>query len=221
MIYNHRYNGRVDRTTALAKIASLKNEIGESFTLIDVGGWAGSWVNEYHTHIVDIEKGDDPKVHYFTGNISNIGVWEEVLAYVKEHGKFDFCTCTHTLEDISGAMLACEMLSRISEKGYIAVPSKYAELRKLQENPQAFWRGWVHHRWIYDAVDGQFIGYPKIPLLEYSKEIDTWTEKNSQEGRVELEFFWANAINLKIINNDHLRPDVYSILDFYLRGLLT
>ena len=51
MIYNHRYNGQVDRTTALAKIASLKNEIGESFTLIDVGGWAGSWVNEYHTHI--------------------------------------------------------------------------------------------------------------------------------------------------------------------------
>lgn len=221
MIYNHRYNGQVDRTTALAKIASLKNEIGESFTLIDVGGWAGSWVNEYHTHIVDIEKGDDPKVHYFTGNISNIGVWEEVLAYVKEHGKFDFCTCTHTLEDISGAMLACEMMSRISEKGYIAVPSKYAELRQHQENELSPWRGWYHHRWIYDVVDGRFVGYPKIPILEYSGEIDTWLKKNSQKGRVEFEFFWSHGIDLKVIMGDHLRPNSDVCMGQYLAGLLT
>lgn len=220
MIYNSKLTKFIDRTDAVSKIASLKYEIGDRFTMIDIGGVAGSWSDGYATHVVDIQRGGNPKIQYFTGNISRPFIWDSILRYVDEHGKFDFCSCTHTLEDVSAAGLVCDMFSRISKEGYVAVPSKYVELKRGYGD-RGTHLGWYHHRWIFDLVDDQFIGYPKQPFLEHEKDIDDWSAIHPEQGREELQFFWKDNINLKIINDDHLTPNIESCVAYYKSGLLT
>jgi hypothetical protein len=123
MIYNQKFTSIGDRTDVLQLLSELKSN-KPNFTLIDVGASANPWTRGFVTHIVDIESGPLP-AKYFTGNISDYEVWNQVLEYIKQHGKFDFANCTHTLEDISAAKLVCAMLSKIANQGFVAVPSKF------------------------------------------------------------------------------------------------
>lgn len=210
MIYNDKVTPFGARDEALQYIAVLKG-ITPNFTLIDVGATANPWTKDYVTHVVDIETAAAPNTKHFCGNISDVKVWDEVLAYVKDCGKFDFLVCTHTLEDISAAVMVCGMFSKIAKQGFIAIPSKYQELAR-HEGP---WRGYIHHRWIYDVVNGKFIGYPKQPFLEHISEVDEWVNKNSHINREELQFFWKGEIALDVINGDLLGPTVGHVMQYY------
>jgi hypothetical protein len=161
MIYNEKLTNVGDRMEVIELLKQLKNKKSD-FTLIDVGAAANPWTMEYVTHIVDIQGGNLP-AKYFQGNISDYSVWETILDYVEKNGKFDFASCTHTLEDISSAKMVCNMISRIAKQGFVAIPSKFAELSNLESSN---WLGYIHHRWVYDSKDGKFIGYPKQPFLE-------------------------------------------------------
>ena len=214
MIYNHKVTPFGEREPALKYIDELKNKT-PNFTLIDVGANANPWTKDYVTHVIDIEP-QTLNVKHFTGNISDVPVWNEVLEYVKEHGKFDFLVSTHTIEDISAALLACGMFSRIAKEGFIAIPSKYQELSR-HEGP---WRGYIHHRWIYDIKNDQFWGYPKQSFIEYMPYIEEWTQFNSRIGREELQFFWKDELKLNVVNHDHLGPTWLAVTNYY-RELVT
>ena len=134
-----------------------------------------------------------------------------LFQYVEKHGKFDFLVSTHTIEDISAAPMVCNMFSRIAKQGFIAIPSKYSELHK-HEGP---WRGYIHHRWIYDIKDGNFLGYPKQSFLEHMTYIHEWVMKNPKDGREELQFFWKDEIKLNVVNNDHLGPTWSAVVNYY------
>ena len=54
-------------------------------------------------------------------------VWEKVEEHVDQYGKFDFCLCSHTLEDIINPFYACKMIEKTCKSGFIAIPSKYIE----------------------------------------------------------------------------------------------
>ena len=209
MIYNHKLTYVGDRDAALKYIAELKSKT-PNFTLIDVGANANPWTVDYVTHVVDVEP-QTMNVKHFTGNISDIQVWDEVLEYVKVHGKFDFLVSTHTIEDISAASLACTMFSRIAKEGFIAIPSKYKELSRFQ-GP---WRGYIHHRWIYDVRGDQFLGYPKQSFIDYMAYIEDWANKNAPEGRDELQLFWKDELKLNIVNHDHLGPTGEAVMGYY------
>lgn len=209
MIYNDKLTAIGDRVLALDYIKNLKEKT-PNFTLIDVGANANPWTKDYITHAVDIEKCNLGQKQ-FIGNISDVDVWNEVLDYVEKHGKFDFLVSTHTIEDISAAPMVCNMFSRIAKQGFIAIPSKYSELH-CHEGP---WRGYIHHRWIYDIKDGNFIGYPKQSFLEYMTYIDEWVRKNPKDGKEELQFFWKDEIKLNVVNNDHLGPTWSAVVNYY------
>ena len=98
-----------------------------------------------------------------------------------------------------------------SLEGFIAIPSKHSELHR-HEGP---WRGYIHHRWIYDIKDGNFLGYPKQCFLEHMGYIDEWTIKNPKQGREELQFFWKDEIKLNVVNNDHLGPTWNAVVGYY------
>jgi len=136
--------------------------------------------------------------------------WLPILDYVEKNGRFSFCNCTHTLEDLANPMLAMEMIPRIAEQGFIAVPSKYNELQRRE----GVFRGTMHHRWIYNAENGRFIAYPKVPIVDhicfhpYEIEIEKMAE-------LELRMFWIENIDYGIANDDYLGPTAEAIIDIY------
>lgn len=209
MIYNEKIT-RIDRNSPLNYIKNLRDKT-PNFTLIDVGICANAWTKEYVTHGVDIQK-YNIDIHQFTGNISDVLVWDEILKYVDVYGKFDFLTCTHTLEDISAAVMVCNMFSRIAKEGFIAVPSKFWELNRHEGH----WRGFIHHRWVYEAKDGKFKGYPKQSFLENSDYIESWTKSNpARPENLELQFFWKNEVKLDVVNQDLLGPSIEHVIQYY------
>ncbi len=209
MIYDIRLTTIEDRKYALEHIGRLKSQ-KQNFTLIDIGCSANPWTKDYVTHIVDI-KTSGMGVTEFIGNISDAEVWNEVLEYVSKNGKFDFLVATHTIEDISGAALVCNMFSKVAKEGYIAVPSKYFELSRHE----GAWIGCIHHRWIYDIDNNELVGYPKQNFLEHMGYINDWTNHNHRNGREELQFFWKDDLPFRVVNDDYLGPNITSVIDYY------
>jgi hypothetical protein len=193
---SYKFTNDSDRTTVIDKVKHLKN--------IDIGG-ATSIVDGYLTAIVDFNHPKAKAKEFFQGNINNPLVWSKVGRYVKDYGKFDFAICTHTLEDICNPSFVCSQIESIAKAGFIVVPSKYIELARLGNH----FRGFIHHRWIFDIVDGVFTGFPKLNLIEHPR-FDAVKGTES-----ELQIWWEGEIGLQIINNDFLGPDDESVQSYY------
>jgi hypothetical protein len=186
------------RELALAKAKSCRT--------IDIGG-STSFADGHLEAIADFNQPRAKAQHYFEGNINNPYVWDEIKAYVKRHGKFDFAICTHTLEDISNPAYVCSQIEQIADSGYIVVPSKYKEMGRFS-GP---YRGFIHHRWIFDVVEQKLTAYPKINYIEHPK----FDVLNGVTDKDELTFWWKDKIDLRVINNDWLGPTVEAVEGYY------
>jgi FkbM family methyltransferase len=184
------------------------------FTLIDIGASHRAFDQRYLTHTFDIQPTEFPGVKTFIGNINDPADWEQLLDYVKINGKFTFCNCTHVLEDIANPTLALKYMPLIAEQGCIAVPSKYNEL----ERREGAYRGSMHHRWIWNNEDNVFVGYPKMPILEYM-DFGEYEKDIVANSELEMRLIWKNGIDFKIANGDYLGPTAEDIQDI-LRGML-
>ncbi len=210
MIKQLRYNGMGERHDEVLSYLSSKSK---KPTVIDVGASYAPWCGSFITATVDLNETSAPGAIQFRGDINNVDVWSDVLDYVDENGKFDFCVCTHTLEDISNPILVSKMLSRIAIEGFVAVPSKYVESRR-NGGPC---RGWLHHRWIFNDEGSEVVAYPKLPFTEYLVCLDTLATSFS-EGNSELSFFWENECNIQAVNGDFFPSDDFA-LNIYSRLL--
>jgi hypothetical protein len=203
-----------NRDNLLNHISSLKNE-DPNFTVVDVGGSVAGWSAPVVDYIVDINPPEIPTdVRVFCVNLNKQDDWKVVLDHVEENGKFSFAICSHTLEDLANPTLTMDMLPRIANAGYVAVPSKYTELSKIEGN----YRGYIHHRWIYDFQDEKFIGFPKLSFIEYETELHKIADSSPLKG--ELSFLWKDSFEYEIINNDYMGPDVTHVKQYYRRLLL-
>ncbi len=209
MIYNQKYTPIRDRNAALNYLKHLQDNSPNKLRVLDIGGWHNQWAPEYVTDVIDIQ--EVAGVNFYIGNINMPYVWDTIKEVVEKEFKFDFCICTHTLEDIANPRLAIEMMPLIANEGFIAIPSKYDELRKNQHG----FRGSVHHRWIYNIEkNNDIMAYPKINYLEISSisdPIGNLYNSNNQE----LQFFWKDDLSIKFINDDYLGPSEGSVFDYY------
>jgi hypothetical protein len=196
------------RPAVLDHVRTLKNS-DPNFTLIDIGASHNPFNPEFLTHTFDLRPANLPNIHAFSGNMNDYEDWIQLFDYVNEHGKFSFCNCSHTLEDIAYPMAALKYMPLIANEGFIAVPSKYYELQRRQ-----LWRGADHHRWIWDHKDGKLIGYPKINLIDYLN-FQPYNLEIEMKGNTELRVAWRDSIDWEIINNDYLGPTVGAILAMY------
>ena len=165
------------RTTVEEYISMLKDS-KPNMSVVDVGGGINSWCT-HTTHVVDIFVDPGSKEEFvslhpdrvmFDFDITQRENWSEILKYVEENGKFDYSICTHTLEDISNPSLVCEMLPKIAKRGFISVPSKYAEYLRFETwYGIKGYRGFFHHKWIYSLKDNVFteIGFMWEDNFEY------------------------------------------------------
>lgn len=187
MIYNLKYTAIGDRQSILQHLDENKYP-----SVLDVGASYNIWAKSFVTHIADINP-VDTQYHHFKGNICEDTVWDEIT----RHPKFDFSLCTHTLEDILNPLFVVKNICKVSNGGFIAMPSKWIELKRSSSRP---WRGWLHHRWIFDVIDGILVCIPKLSYLEY---MDVNVDSDVPE---EIQFFWKDDIPIKILNEDFIGP---------------
>lgn len=188
-----KYTNTLDREEVLSLLENLKSN-----RVLDIGGTLGSWASKYTTHLIDLNPPNDVKnIKYFKGDLGLPEVWNDVLEDVKENGKFDFIISTHTLEDLRNPQMTLYYMEKIGKQGFIAVPSKYVESGKW--GPP--FRGWNHHRWIFNNENGELVLYPKLNFTEYLPILDTLASKYTPSTE-ELQFFWVDTIKWKTVNND-------------------
>jgi len=161
--------------------------------VIDIGG-ANSYLHGKLDAVVDIRQPQASAIHTFVGNIDFPEIWDELLKHVKKHGKWDYAVCTHTLEDINNPLLATQMIPEIANAGVIVVPSKYRELSRFSGT----FRGYIHHRWIFDIRNDQLIALPKINYIE-DPIFDQMHLLLAE--REELIYEWEGAINMRYLND--------------------
>ena len=209
MIYNIKYSNG-DKTNIINYILSNKKN-NANYKVIDVGGSYGGWSTPYVDAIVDfndITSNNINNIIFFKIDITNPNDYDELLEYIKINGKFDFCICTHTLEDIMNPIFVCEQIEKISNEGYISFPSKYCELSRIEGK----YRGYIHHRWIFHPKDDYILGFPKINYIEDNK-FDKIA--NNSINVFDLSFYWKNKINIKYVNNNYLGPSVNHVIEYY------
>lgn len=156
---------------------------------IDIGG-ANSFASGKLDAIIDIRKPQAEAKHIFIGNIDTPDVWDDVLETAVKKGKWDYAICTHTLEDISNPVFAASRIELIAKAGLIIVPSKYQEFGRFSGK----FRGFIHHKWIFDVIDGVLTAFPKFNYIE---EMPDMTKNEGSELVIE----WTDKIGLVHVND--------------------
>jgi hypothetical protein len=169
--------------------------VNNNYTSVDVGGSINSWsYPECKTYIDAIPpKYNDIKL--FQINLEDEDDRNKILDYINQNGKFDFSICSHTIEDIFNPIDIIKFLTKISKRGYIAIPSKYNEFKHLYGNA---YRGNGHHKQFLDVKDNTIIIYPKFSFIETDDRSDVILTQHIGD---ELNIIWDENIDFKIFGD--------------------
>ena len=224
-------------------IKYIKNRIGNdgSKTVIDIGGAAAEWSREVATHYIDIRKVDVGQKVLFQLDLCDGDGWTQVENYVKQNGKFDFCICTHTLEDVLNPAYVCKKISQIAKEGVISFPSKYKELHRHEHSISPdfggnelgnefdqrfldlhrgnFYRGYGHHYWYMSIdTDGNFYALPKCGIIEVDSFYDPMGFNDPEIS--EVCFTWENEIKCWAINGAVYFNSIQHCISAYREAIL-
>ncbi len=197
--------------------------------VIDIGGADNPWAGEHVTAYLDLRdpheylkgspsnrlKQDLDKAKIFLGDVNDPDGWEEVNEDVKINGKFDFCICSHILEDIRNPPYVIKQLPKIANAGFIAFPSAHWELGqdtemlavKPEDKNMEDWgltrtfKGFFHHRWIFTLKKNVLWVFPKLNFLEVMEGFEWVRGRNAFH---EMTFWWEGDIPFKLFRDDYL-----------------
>jgi len=198
-------NGAIEygRNYITNSILGKKNK-NPNYRVIDIGGGVTGWARPFTDMLIDIHVGSDTKSMSF--DICQDSEWDKLFDLVEKEGKFDYCICTHTLEDIYNPIVALKNMPKVAKAGIITMPCARTELSYIESNS---WLGFIHHRWIYDTVDGSMLVIPKLNFLD--SVVTTPFDPILSEIRYE----WETVIPYKIFMNNYLGPDVNTVINSY------
>jgi hypothetical protein len=108
-----------------------------------------------------------------------------------------------------------DLLPKISNKGYIAIPSKFDEFSFLWSNK---YRGNAHHKQIIDIKDDVICIYPKYPFIEVFEESNELLKNNLGQ---ELVIFWENEIPYKFFAQDLIFNSDGGLINEFYRQIST
>jgi hypothetical protein len=185
-------------------------EANQPKRVLDIGYSAVPWSSKFVTHYIDIRSANDFSKTAFIGDINFPEVWAAIEKDVLENGLFDYCICSHTLEDIINPVYAASMINKYSKAGFIAVPSKFIEMKQIE----GAYRGYIHHRYIYNFENGKLVGYPKLNFMENDHRFDYIADQLTFENS-ELQLFWSDNFELRIINDNYMGPSKSAVLNYY------
>ena len=219
-IYMKFHLGELTKTKIkyLKMLEKIKKE-NKNIKIIDVGGGKEKHYSNKFNFIdayIDFRKvsSSNKNLKHYNGNVNDLELWETVFKDVEKNGKYDYCICTHLLEDIAFPQFVCKCINKIAKSGLITFPSKYKELSYFESNK---YKGYSHHRWIMTIKNNSILGFPKQGFIE-SLEFTNISKKCNKDNE-ELCIFWEDKINFDIINNDWLGPSPQGIINIYLNEL--
>ncbi len=137
-----------------------------------------------------------------------------------QDNEFDFCVCTHTLEDLDMPFLIMNEMSRVAKRGYIAVPTRgkdsefsHFNLTDWLSGPRRS-PGLAHHKWFFEIIGNELQITPKNYPLLYTQEfsIVKWS------GNEELQFYWGNKINYKAFDSVNFHDLIKNYRNFMLKN---
>lgn len=127
--------------------------------------------------------------------------------------EFDFCFCSHTLEDLSYPFLVLEEMERVAKRGLIVTPSFGSDI-VFSHIDFTDWLtgtrrvpGFGHHKWLFYKKDRIMQIVPKNYAVLYSSEfhITKWF------GEEDFEYYWEGKIKYKEIKE----LDVHALIGLY------
>jgi hypothetical protein len=189
----------------------VKNYIkNNNLNSIDIGASMNFWSYPECKNAADSIQVTIDDGRFFHLNFEDKTTWEELLSFVEINGKFDFSVCSHTLEDVFNPIDLINLLEKISNSGFVAVPSKYDEFSFLYENQ---YRGNAHHKQFFDFISEKLTIFPKFPFIERDYRSDEILK--NMKGR-ELSFFWEKNIPVTIFGDGNpFKSDGELIHNFY------
>jgi hypothetical protein len=187
-----------------------KKSQNSKFKVIDIGGAVNGWTKSFVDFLVDINAPDS--ANNLKIDICVESEWTKLKSIVEQHGKFDYCVCTHTLEDLYNPLTALKYMPEIAHSGIITMPDAKTELSHVESSK---WLGYIHHRWIFDHEADNMLIIPKLNFLEaiVTQPFDKQTN--------EIRFEWDNKIDHKLFMNNYLGPTVNHVVSQYQQFITT
>ncbi|MBU0572808.1 class I SAM-dependent methyltransferase [Patescibacteria group bacterium] len=144
-------------------------------------------------------------------NFIRLDITRERLPF--KNNEFDFCLCTHTLEDLSQPFLVLDEMSRVAKRGYIATPSmgkdmefSHFDITNWLTGPRRV-PGNAHHKWFFTKKKKKLQIIPKnYPVLYTPKfHIVDWLGEN------ETRYYWEEEIDYMAKNS----LNIHELIDEY------
>lgn len=182
--------------------------------ILDVGGSMKQHDKLKVDTIVDILRPEEApylKTKLRARDFIRVDITQEKFPF--KNKEFDFCLCTHTLEDLASPFLAIKEMARVAKRGLIITPSMgqdmvftHIDLTNWRTGPRRV-PGLAHHKWLFYKKNNKVHILPKNYPLLYSGEFHftRWL------GEEELVYYWEKEIKHKEIKdlNFHLLIDEY------------
>lgn len=181
-----------------------KYSIKATDKVLDIGGSMKQHQLIYINTLVDIirpEAAPYRKSKLLANKFIQLDITKQKLPFTDK--EFDFCLCTHTLEDLYNPFLLLNEMARVAKRGYISTPSMGQDMEYSHFN-LTDWKtgprrvpGIGHHKWFFYEEKGVMQVIPKnYPLLYTSKfHIKKWL------GDSEFQFYWEGNIKYKEIKD--------------------
>lgn len=195
-----------------------KYKIKPTDKVLDVGGSMNQHTGIKIDTLVDAIRPEESK-HYKNKLLAKnfVRVDLNVDKFPFKDNEFDFCLCTHTLEDLPYPFLAITEMSRVAKRGYIATPSYGLDITLSNINFTNWGTGarrvpgLAHHKWLFYDKGGVMSVVPKNYPLLYSSEF----QFTKWGGDSEFQFYWDKKINyqeFKDFNFDDLIAEYRSFV---------
>lgn len=228
-------NAGMSRQRAHAYIAKCRAD-DPRFSVVDIGGAADPWSGA--DCFVDFHRVEGHDT--IAGDVHDPAIWREIAAR-----RFDFCVCSHLLEDIRDPIFVLGKIRDTFRHGYIAVPNKHVEFGYIESKHYV---GYGHHRWIYTLVGDELRVVAKLPLASYFAprndlilRLRALVSLNGRSNRTvphmrhagplrwrnralgtpgnELAFAWQGKLKFHVVNSDYAGATNHDLARLYREEL--
>tara|TARA_B100001245_G_scaffold41644_1_gene26650 strand:- start:189 stop:803 length:615 start_codon:yes stop_codon:yes gene_type:complete len=170
-----------------------------NWNVLDIG--CGYRANENASVVADVQDLSD-----FYKNKNFIKVEEKRLPF--KNKEFDFVIASHVIEHVDDFEFFIKELERISNKGYIELPSRLADNLVFENKNDHIW--WF----TYDDLNSQIIASKRNQLVDpfITVSMAKILEQKFRESLV-LELAWEDKIEYKIDNK--IRHEDFNTISFF------